>query len=428
MRLVKIALGSVNTTVGAVDANTQHVARLAREMAREDVTVGCFPEQILGGYPPEDLIQWRPFLEAQRGALERIAAETKALPAVYVLGVAVSVGGQLFNTAAVVHRGRILGLVPKQQLPTYGVFYEARTFSRGAPGLLLDADGIALGDRLFEFDFGTLAVELQRCDVFASLSLLWSDARVARGGRRRRKEASVEEKFQFGPRYRDRTDAGRALAEGLGAYRGKDVLILGIPRGGVPVAAEVARGLNADLDVIVARKLGARAQPELAIGAVTANGGEFLNKEILDYVGASEDYVQCVRAEQMQEALRRETRFRGDRPAERISGRVVIVVDDGLATGATMRAAVRSVRRHRPARLVVAVPVGSRDACAALREEADEVVCLSTPEPFAAVGYFYQNFEPTEDAQVESILREFRAGPGAAREAAASRRAETRWN
>jgi NAD+ synthase (glutamine-hydrolysing) len=160
MRLVKIALGSVNTIVGAVDANTERVARLAREMARDDVTIGCFPEQVLGGYPPEDLIQWRPFLEAQRAALERIGAETKALPAVYVLGVAVSVGSRLFNAAAVLHRGRVLGLVPKEQLPTYGVFYEARTFSRGAPGLLLDAGGIALGDRIFEFDFGTLAVEV----------------------------------------------------------------------------------------------------------------------------------------------------------------------------------------------------------------------------------------------------------------------------
>jgi len=160
MRLVKIALGSVSTTVGAVDTNLERLLRLARDMAGEDATIGCFPEQTLGGHPPEDLVQWRSFLEAQRGALARFAAQTSGLSTVYVLGVATPVGGQLFNTAAVVHRGRILGLVPKEQLPTYDVFYEARTFSRGVPGLLLDAGGIPLGDRLFAFDFGTLAVEV----------------------------------------------------------------------------------------------------------------------------------------------------------------------------------------------------------------------------------------------------------------------------
>ncbi|HTO74960.1 MAG TPA: NAD(+) synthase [Thermoanaerobaculia bacterium] len=160
MRLVKIALGSVPATVGAVDSNTDRVVRMARDMAQRDVTIGCFPEQVLGGYPPEDLIQWRPFLEAQRKALERLAAETQTLSTVFVVGVAVPAGGQLFNTAAVLHRGRVLGLVPKELLPTYGVFYEARTFSRGGAGLLLDADGFALGDRIFQFDFGMLAVEV----------------------------------------------------------------------------------------------------------------------------------------------------------------------------------------------------------------------------------------------------------------------------
>ena len=224
----------------------------------------------------------------------------------------------------------------------------------------------------------------------------------------------MESHADSGQRFQDRIDAGRVLAERLGTYRGKDVLVLGIPRGGMPVAAEVARRLEGELDVLVARKLGAPGQPELAIGAVTANGGEFVNEEMVGYLGVSEAYLQRVKQEQMAEARRREALFRGDRPAERIRDRVVILVDDGLATGATMRAAVRSVRKHRPALLVVAVPVGSREACAALRGEADEVVCPRIPEFFGAVGYFYENFEPTEDSEVETILREFCAPRGAA--------------
>lgn len=223
----------------------------------------------------------------------------------------------------------------------------------------------------------------------------------------------MEEEVQSRSGFRDRIDAGRVLAERLAAYRGKDVLVLGIPRGGVPVAAEVARRLDAELDVLVARKLGAPGQPELAIGAVTANGGEFVDEEMVGYLGVSRAYLQGVRKQQMAEARRREARFRGDRPAERIRDRVVILVDDGLATGATMRASARSVRKHGPAFLVVAVPVGSREACAALRDEADEVVCPLIPPFFGAVGYFYENFEPTEDAEVETILREFEQRPAA---------------
>jgi putative phosphoribosyl transferase len=216
-----------------------------------------------------------------------------------------------------------------------------------------------------------------------------------------------------GPLFADRIEAGRALANRLRAYRGKGALVLGIPRGGVPVAAEVARGLEADLDVVVARKLGAPEQPELAIGAVTANGGQFLNEEIVRELGVTDAYLERVKEEQMAEARRREARFRGGRPTEPVQDRVVILVDDGLATGATMRAAVRSVRKHRPALLVVAVPVGSQEACAELRKEADELVCLSMPEPFGAVGYFYRNFEPTEDVQVQNILHEFSGRHGA---------------
>jgi putative phosphoribosyl transferase len=223
----------------------------------------------------------------------------------------------------------------------------------------------------------------------------------------------MKQKSDLETPYYDRIHAGQVLAERLGAYKGKSVLVLGIPRGGVPVAAEVARRLDADLDVIVARKLGAPGQPDLAIGAVTANGEEFLNEEILRAVGASPEYVESARKEQRDEASRCEARFRGDRPAKQVQDRVVILVDDGLATGATMHAAIRSVRKGRPARLIVAVPVGSEEAYAALREAADEVVCASVPQHFASIGYFYENFEPTEDAEVESIMREFSRRRGA---------------
>ncbi len=160
MRLIKIALGNVNPTVGAVRSNVDRVLAQAHEMAADGVTVGCFTEQVVGGYPTEDLIQWRAFLAAQRSEVERFAEETVDLPTVFVVGVAVGVGGQIFNCAAVVHGGEVLGFVPKEKLPTYNVFYEARTFSRGAPGLARDTSGVPLGDYLFAFDFGLLAVEV----------------------------------------------------------------------------------------------------------------------------------------------------------------------------------------------------------------------------------------------------------------------------
>ncbi|HEX9945130.1 MAG TPA: NAD(+) synthase, partial [Thermoanaerobaculia bacterium] len=160
MRLVKIGIGSVDPTVGAVRSNVDRVVEQAQSMAAERVTIGCFSEQVVGGYPPEDLVQWRAFLAAQRTELERFAKWTSGLHTVFVVGVAVGAGGQIFNCAAVVHGGAILGFVPKEKLPTYNVFYEARTFSRGAPGLALEAGGVPVGDYLFEFDFGLLAVEV----------------------------------------------------------------------------------------------------------------------------------------------------------------------------------------------------------------------------------------------------------------------------
>lgn len=160
MRLIQIAVANVDPTIGAVRSNVDRMLAMAREMAAADVTVGCFSEQVVGGYPPEDLIQWRSYVAAQRAELERFARETAKLPTVFAAGIAVAVGGQIFNSAAVVHGGEILGFVPKEKLPSYNVFYEGRTFSRGRAGLALDADGIPLGDYIFGFDFGTLAVEI----------------------------------------------------------------------------------------------------------------------------------------------------------------------------------------------------------------------------------------------------------------------------
>lgn len=205
-------------------------------------------------------------------------------------------------------------------------------------------------------------------------------------------------------RFENRAAAGEALADALAHYRGADVLVLGLPRGGVPVGAKIAQALAADLDVIVARKLGSPISAELAIGAVTADGERFLNDGLISELGVSDGYLRAVTEQGLAEARKRETQLRGGRPAPRVAGRIVILVDDGLATGATMRAALRSVKRQRPARLVVAVPVGSVEACAALRSEADEIVCLQQPEPFGAVGTYYRDFMQTTDSEVRQAL------------------------
>lgn len=204
--------------------------------------------------------------------------------------------------------------------------------------------------------------------------------------------------------YRDRIEAGTVLANLLSAYRGRDTLVLGIPRGGVVVADEIARLLDAELGVVVARKLGAPGEPEVAIGAVTADGGRFLNEDMVQALRIPLRYLEAVTRVQMVEARRRETWLRNLRPAAPIAGRTVIVVDDGLATGATMRAATRAVRRHGPGRVIAAVPVGTREACAALLPDVDEVVCPLQPEPFGAVGLYYEDFEAVEDEQVRELL------------------------
>jgi putative phosphoribosyl transferase len=209
--------------------------------------------------------------------------------------------------------------------------------------------------------------------------------------------------------FSDREHAGAVLADHLRSYRDRDVLVLGIPRGGVIVAAEVARRLHGDLDVIVARKLRAPDRPELAIGAVTADDGVFVNEALVHQLGVTKDYLKEERSARMQEAQKRQNLLRGSLPPPAIRDRTVILVDDGLATGATMRAAVRSVRWHHPARLVVAVPVGTRDASLLLREEADQFVCPYFPARFYAVGQFYNNFAPVGDEHVREVLEEFHA-------------------
>lgn len=160
MRLVKIGIANVNATVGAVRSNTERCISLARAMAGEDVTLAVFPEQVIGGYAAEDLVQWRAFVASQRRELARFAAETAALRTVFVIGVTVGIGGDLFNAGALVHLGKVVAFTPKEKLPTYNIFYEARTFSRGMPYMELDADGVFCGDRVYAFDFGTLAVEV----------------------------------------------------------------------------------------------------------------------------------------------------------------------------------------------------------------------------------------------------------------------------
>src|SRR5215469_10943904 len=206
-------------------------------------------------------------------------------------------------------------------------------------------------------------------------------------------------------RFRDRTDAGRRLAEKLAAYADRpDIVVLGLPRGGVPVAFEVARALAAPLDVFVVRKLGFPGHEELAMGAVATGGVRVLNDEVVHGLGIPEDRIDAVAARELQELARRERAYRDGRAPPDVTGKTVILVDDGLATGATMRAAVQALKRQGPERIVVAVPAASPDTSAGLNAEADEVVCVITPEPFVAVGYWYDDFAQTTDAEVCDLL------------------------
>jgi putative phosphoribosyl transferase len=205
--------------------------------------------------------------------------------------------------------------------------------------------------------------------------------------------------------FEDREDAGRALAKALAEYRGAaDSIVLALPRGGVPVAFEIAQGLDLPLDVLVVRKLGLPSQPELAMGAIASGGAIVLNEDVLRFLPGRREDLEQVRRHEQAELERREREYRGDRPPLEMAGRVGILVDDGLATGATMEAAVQALRALRAKRVVVAVPVASVQARDRIAAVADEVVCLEMPPYFSAVGQWYRNFDQTSDAEVEDLL------------------------
>jgi putative phosphoribosyl transferase len=209
----------------------------------------------------------------------------------------------------------------------------------------------------------------------------------------------------MGPLYQDRSEAGRLLATKLTAYaHRRDVLVLALPRGGVPVAYEVAKALHAPLDVFVVRKLGVPGHEELAMGAIATGDVCVLNEQVVQMLHISGSVIDAVATEERKELERREHLYRDNRPPPDVHDRIVILVDDGLATGATMRAAVAALRQQHPARIVVAVPVAAPSTCEELGAEVDEIICAQTPTPFFGVGYWYVDFSQTTDKEVYDLL------------------------
>jgi predicted phosphoribosyltransferase len=205
--------------------------------------------------------------------------------------------------------------------------------------------------------------------------------------------------------FRDRVEAGELLAERLAAYAHRDdVAVLALPRGGVPIAHEIARVLGVPFDVFVVRKLGVPGHEELAMGAIASGGARVINHDVVNALGIPANVIEAVAQREQIELDRRERLYRGTRSPLHLVNKTVILVDDGLATGSTMRAAVMAARQRQPARVVVAVPVGAPTTCADLSREADDVVCLRTPEPFVAVGRWYRDFTPTSDEEVRTLL------------------------
>jgi putative phosphoribosyl transferase len=205
--------------------------------------------------------------------------------------------------------------------------------------------------------------------------------------------------------FQDRREAGRKLAARLEVYANRpDVLVLALPRGGVPVAFEVAEALDAPLDIFLVRKLGVPGQEELAMGAIATGGVRVLNEEVVHYLNIPDEVIDAVAAREQMELERREILYRGHRADLDTHGRSIVLVDDGLATGSTMRAAIAALRKQRPARIVVAVPVAAPQTCAEIRMAVNEMVCLTTPEPFQGVGLWYENFSQTTDDEVHELL------------------------
>lgn len=214
--------------------------------------------------------------------------------------------------------------------------------------------------------------------------------------------------------FRDRIDAGRQLATRLAPYANRhDVVALALPRGGVPVAFEVARALNAPLDVFLVRKLGVPGHPELAMGAIASGGVRVLSEDLISELGIPRAAIEQAAVRERLELERRDRLYRGDRRPPMLRDRAVILIDDGLATGATMEAAIAAVKQHAPSRVVVAAPVGAAETCLRLRKLTDDLVCVETPEPFQAVGLWYEKFDQTSDEEVIELLR--RASPTAVR-------------
>ena len=213
-----------------------------------------------------------------------------------------------------------------------------------------------------------------------------------------------------GPPFRDRRDAGRKLAGPLGSHREEHPVVFALPRGGVPVAYEVARALEAPLDVLVARKLGAPDQPEFGIGAVAPGGVRVLNEYAVRRLGIPEDYLDRITAQETAEVERRLRHFRGGRPETGVAGRAAILVDDGLATGVTARAAVEALRLRGPGRLVLAAPVCAAQTAELLGPEVDDLVCLRCPPDLGAIGFWYADFDQTPDEEVVALLEEARRG------------------
>lgn len=207
--------------------------------------------------------------------------------------------------------------------------------------------------------------------------------------------------------FKDRRDAGRKLAQKLSAYAGQPhILILALPRGGVPVAYEVALALNVPLDIFIVRKLGLPGRDELAIGAVASGGVRVLNSDIVRMLSIPEEVINFVVKRELQELQRREKLYKRDRPFVEVQDRTVILVDDGLATGASMRAAIAGLRAQHPARIVVAVPAAAPDVCDAFQSEVDEIVCAITPEPFYGVGRWYEDFSQVTDEEVRVLIEQ----------------------